>query len=148
METVDVFKTRNIRITPQRIGIYEVLKGAKTHLTAEEIYEKITSKFPALSLATVYSVLATLREKNLVREIRIKPEKSYFDLRVDGHHHFLCRICGKIYDVDIPFCDVLKKKRVGEFIIEEFQGYFYGVCKECRDENNDAGDREFKRRGR
>ncbi len=129
---MEIFKKKNIRVTPQRIGVYEILKEAKTHLTAEEIYEKIIDKFPALSLATVYSVLATFRENNLVREIRIKPEKSYFDIRVEGHHHFLCYRCGRIYDMDIPFCETLKKREVEGFRIEEFQGYFYGICKNCR----------------
>ncbi len=132
MKIVKIFKEKNIRVTPQRIGIYEVLKKAKRHLTAEEIYEKITEKFPALSLATVYSVLGIFKEKNLIREIRIIPEKSYFDIHIENHHYFLCRMCGGIYDINIPFCTTLKEREIAGCLIENFQSYFYGICKECR----------------
>ncbi len=131
-DIVMIFKENRIRITPQRIGIYEILVDGRKHLTAEEIYEKITDKFPALSLATVYSVLGILRERGLVREIRIRFDKSYFDARIEPHHHFLCKRCGEVFDVDIPMCSTLKDKELDGNIIEEFQGYFYGVCKNCR----------------
>ena len=131
-ESADRLKQSNIRITPQRLGVYRILKQEAGHLTAEQIHEKIKKKFPGVSLATVYAILELFKEKKLVQEIRIKIDKSCFEIRVDGHHHFLCKKCGRIFDVDIASCPALEKKGVDGHLIEEHQGYFYGICRMCK----------------
>jgi len=131
-ESVKILKGSNIRITPQRLGVYKILSQEVRHLTAEEIYEKIKKRFPGVSLATVYTILELFKEKKLVQEIRIKIDKSCFEARVDRHHHFLCKKCGQIFDVDIAPCLSLEKKEVDGHLIEEHQGYFYGICRICK----------------
>ncbi len=126
-----LLKEKNIRVTPQRIAVYKILKDTHKHLTAEEIYSKIKKMFPRISLATVYAILDFFKNKNLIQEVKIKFDKSCFDIRVEPHHHFLCKKCKKIFDVDIPPCKTLKKKEVDGHMILEFQGYFYGICKWC-----------------
>jgi Fur family peroxide stress response transcriptional regulator len=130
-EAVKKLKEKNIRITPQRVQIYNMLIKEKKHLTAEEIYEKIRRVIPAVSLATVYTALDIFKEKELIEEIRIRFDKSCFGARTDRHHHFLCRVCGKIFDIDIPPCPTLQKMEVEGNAIEELQGYFYGRCRKC-----------------
>jgi len=131
-ESAEKLKESNIRITPQRLGVYRVLRQEARHLTAESIYEKVKKRLPGVSLATVYTILELFKEKNLAQEIRIKNDKSCFEIRVDGHHHFLCRECGRIFDVDIAPCPTLEKKEVDGHSIGAYQGYFYGICRECR----------------
>ena len=131
-DDIKILKENNIRVTPQRLGVYEVLCSENKHLTAEEIYRKIRVKFPAISLATVYTILELYGRKDLVREIRINFDKSCFDDRMDSHHHFLCRKCKKIFDIDLPPCTALKNSEVNGHIIQELQGYFYGICRDCK----------------
>ena len=130
---VKMFKGKGIRITPQRLAVYELLSRGKNHLTADEIYEKIKVQLPAVSLATIYTVLELFKEKELVREIRISFDRSQFEARIDNHHHFMCKSCKKIFDIDMHPCAALEKKEVDGHKIEELQGYFYGVCKKCRE---------------
>ncbi len=130
MDAIEILNNKGIRITPQRLAVYKVLKD-KCHATAEEIYEHTKKEFPMMSFATVYSILELFKEKGLAEEIKIDFNKSTFDIRTDGHHHFMCKNCGRIYDIDIPPCDTLAKGRINGHRIESFQGYFYGVCKEC-----------------
>jgi len=135
MKNTDIigkFKKHNIRITPQRLEAYNIINRENKHMSVEEIYKEMIKVSPSVSLATVYSILSVLSKEKLINEIRIDFDKSYFDARVDEHHHFLCRRCGRIIDVDIPFCPTLKRKRYGNNLIESFQGYFYGICEECR----------------
>jgi Fe2+ or Zn2+ uptake regulation protein len=131
MET-QILKSKGIRLTPQRLAVYGLLKKLNRHLSAEEIYARIKQEFPGLSFATVYTILELFKNKDLVKELRIKFNKSCFELRGDPHHHFLCRRCKKIFDIDIPLCLTLKRKEASGHQIQELQGYFYGICSLCR----------------
>ena len=131
-KSVEILKENNIKVTPQRLGVYNILLKGNRHYKAEEIYDKVTKEFPTISLGTVYSILEILKERGLVEEIRIDFQRSYFDVAKERHHHFQCKRCKKIYDVDMPHCEALKKGVVAGHKIEEFQGYFYGICSKCR----------------
>jgi len=138
LEHIEVFRKKKIRATPQRLGVYKVLCRANKHLTAEQIYGKMKAEFPALSLATVYSILEFLKKSALVQQIRITFDKSCFEARCDQHHHFFCKRCKVIFDIDIPRCSALRKKEVDGFLIEELQGYFYGICRDCKNKVKDG----------
>jgi Fe2+ or Zn2+ uptake regulation protein len=129
---IKTLKAKGVKVTSQRAEVFIILGNAKDHLSAEEIFEKARKKFPTVSLATIYSILEMLKKKNLIEELRIIPEKACFNVRTGLHHHFYCNRCKKIIDIDIPFCATLHKKEVFGNLIEECQGYFYGVCKQCR----------------
>lgn len=127
-----LLRKQHIKITPQRLEVYKLLKKKCEHLTAEEIYAQISRRFPIISLATIYSILEVFKKKNLVQEIRIKFDKSCFDIKIDTHHHFFCRVCEKIFDVYTHPCSALQNKEVEGHLIEHLQGYFYGVCNKCK----------------
>ncbi|MFH2137994.1 MAG: Fur family transcriptional regulator [Candidatus Omnitrophota bacterium] len=134
---INILKEQGIRITPQRVRIFELLAAEKRHLCVEELYEKIKESFPAVSLATVYSILELLKKKGIIREIRIKFDKSCYEARTDLHHHFSCRKCKKIFDIDLTPCPALQSKEINGHIIEELQGYFYGICRDCKEINSE-----------
>ncbi len=131
-EAGQVLKEKNMRVTPQRLCVYKALRQSNEHLTAEQIYQIVKNQFPATSFATVYTILQIFKDKGLAREIRIEFDKSRFEDRIDEHHHFQCTECKKIFDVDIPLCPALEKREVDGNLIQDLQGYFYGICKECR----------------
>jgi Fur family peroxide stress response transcriptional regulator len=130
-EGIKILEQKNIKLTPQRIGIYKLLIKNTGHLTAEDVYDHIKKEFPTMSLATVYSVLEVFVQKNLIKEIRIDFYKSRFESRVDRHHHFFCTRCFSIFDIDIPPCPALQRNIINGHVIETLQGYFYGTCKNC-----------------
>ncbi|HTY45495.1 MAG TPA: Fur family transcriptional regulator [Patescibacteria group bacterium] len=129
---IELFKKNRIRITQQRLLVYRLLEGSRAHPTAEHIYARLKKENPSISLATVYTILELFRTKRLVREVRIKPDRRCFDPVIEPHHHFLCRACGAIFDIDLPPCLMAEKGEAQGHAIEEFQGYFYGVCKMCK----------------
>jgi len=133
---IAILKAKGIRVTPQRLGVFEVLRDGNKHLTADEIYRKIKVNFPAISLATVYTILELYGRKNLAREMRITFDKSCFDGRMDSHHHFLCKKCAKIFDIDLHPCPTLQSSEVNGHLIQELQGYFYGICCNCREHSD------------
>ena len=131
-ETSQLLREHQIKVTPQRLSVYMAFNG-KEHLSAEEIYQRTQKKVPAISLGTVYSILENFKQKGLLREIKIDFNKSLYEHRDDVHHHFSCRRCNKIFDVDMPVCSALKNCKIDGHAIEDFQGYFYGTCRNCQE---------------
>ena len=121
-----------IKVTPQRLAVYSVFKDAKGHFSVEEIHNAVKARVPAISLGTVYAILENFTVKNLIHEIKIDFNKSLYEQADKDHHHFLCHECKKILDVEMPACTILKCKNVQGHTIESFQGYFYGICKDCQ----------------
>lgn len=132
-----ILKEHDIRPTQQRLEVHLILLKQAKHLTAEEIYEKVKVKMPAISPATVYTILDLFKQKYVVNEIRIQFDKSCFEARIDPHHHFLCKHCRNIFDINIKPCPALETRTIEGNLIEELQGYFYGTCRKCLEKNDD-----------
>ncbi len=130
MENVyKILSENKLKATPQRMFVYSLLVKSNKHLSAEEIYGKVKKSMPAISFATVYAILRSFKEAGIVKELRIDFERSFFESRLDEHHHFYCEKCENIYDVDIPLCCALENKEIDGHKIKEFEGYFHGICK-------------------
>ena len=128
-----LLKEKGIKPTYQRLKILEYMsKNMNIHPTVEMIYEKLIDDIPTLSLTTVYNTLNTLLEKGLVYGVTITGTETRYDFNTSPHHHFLCRKCGQIIDIDVkcPFAEGRKKATAGHRI-EEVHGYFKGICKDC-----------------
>jgi Fur family peroxide stress response transcriptional regulator len=120
-----------LKPTYQRIVILDYLNKHKTeHLTAEKIYEGLIKRMPMLSLTTVYNTLSSFLKAGLVSAITITGTEVRYDPVTMPHHHFLCKACGKIIDVDVS-CPIANRKTIRGCRIEEVHGYFKGLCKDC-----------------
>jgi Fur family transcriptional regulator, peroxide stress response regulator len=133
MKDQTTLKLREIglRVTPQRQAILKLLKGNRTHPSAENIYHEILKEYPGISFATVYNTLSKLAEAREIQELDIDPKKKRFDPSLSPHSHFYCKVCKRIYDVedDLPFPTEIQ--RLGGHHIEAIQVHFKGVCKTC-----------------
>ena len=128
----EVLKGLGIRVTPQRVAVYQVLSRLRGHLSVEQVYEVVREKVPAISLATVYAVIQAFLDKGLIKALYIDCERLFFDMRMDNHPHFLCQRCRRIVDLDVEICPGLEGRVVDGHTITSFEGYFYGVCRDCR----------------
>ncbi len=130
---VRILKGKGLKITPQRLTILKYLDENRTHPDADTIYNDLKSTNPSLSRTTVYNTLDKLREIGVIQELTISKTENRYDYHTDPHHHFLCRKCGSIIDVDIV-CKHQESKMVDGHSIEEIHGYFKGVCETCYSE--------------
>ena len=127
-----------LRATPQRVVVYESIAQLKGHSDVETIYSKVRAKIPNISLATVYAIVESFRKAGIVAEICIANGKAAYEQRTDSPHHFMCHGCGKIYDLDIPLCDTVRCRNADGHTIHDFHGYFYGICKACKEKDGHA----------
>jgi len=122
------------RMTPQRMAILDCLKGSREHPSAEEIFRQVREGFPSMSLATVYNTLGTLRRKGMIVEMTVDPRRRRYDYDTSGHHHLLCRNCGKVVDITHNFQLTLPETEKRGFRLESSTIEFYGTCPDCRGE--------------
>jgi len=129
------FKNKGLKLTPQRIAVYEYLLGTKEHPSAETIYSKLIQDFPTMSFATVYKSLKTLCEVELVQEINLGEGNFRYDAFIDEHAHFQCTSCNRVMDMmDVSTRNILlEASKSREFIVESSKLYFFGKCRACKE---------------
>jgi Fe2+ or Zn2+ uptake regulation protein len=127
---VKLLKEKSIKITPQRLEILMYLDKNRNHPTADQIYVNLKDKNPSLSKTTVYNSLDILNRNNIIQTINITGSESRYDLKSKMHHHFMCKKCECIIDIDIS-CPNIEKTIKDGYKIQEVHGYFKGICKKC-----------------
>lgn len=125
-----LLKKNNLKVTPQRLEIMRYLDEHRTHPDADRIYSDLKKDNPSLSRTTVYNALDTLGKANILHTLTISESERRYDFNRGHHHHFLCRVCNNIIDIDVE-CPFLEKMLVGEHKVEQVHGYFKGVCRDC-----------------
>ena len=129
-EYVKILKDNHMKVTPQRLIILKYLEEHHTHPIADEIYLALKDKNPSLSKTTVYNSLETLERYGIIRSLTICSSELRYDFKTTMHHHFLCKKCGKIIDIDIACPNIEKIAEYGHRV-DEVHGYFKGICKDC-----------------
>ena len=134
-DIIDRLKEKGVALTPQRMAVVEFLGKTTHHPTADEIHKDIQSRYPTMSVATVYSTLELLKGLGEIQELSIRKRgKACFDPNPDIHHHLLCRKCGKVVGIEFDYptnCPIIKEQTIHGCMIEEVQAYLYGLCPEC-----------------
>jgi Fe2+ or Zn2+ uptake regulation protein len=137
---VKLLKNKNLKITHHRLEILAYLDTHHNHPTAEDIFQHLKKKNPGLSRTTVYNNLDTLTQSHIIQRLTICPTEHRYDFNQGSHHHFICKECGAIYDINVA-CPIEGKIRSyladNGHKINEVHGYFKGICKECIKKNGD-----------
>lgn len=120
-----------IRITQQRQAILKTLEISNRPLTPDEILELSQQYYQGLSIATVYRNLKALTTMNKLVEVKLPGESSRYELAGKAHHHhFCCRICGRVLDIYECLSNINRLAPTG-YIIEDHILILYGTCAEC-----------------
>ncbi len=127
---VKILKEHSMKVTPQRLEVLRYLDEHRVHPTVEMIYLDLKKRNPSLSKTTVYNSVEILEKQGIIQSLRIAGNEIRYDFRNDLHHHFICKKCGRIFDIDLT-CPVIDKVEQSGFKVEEIHGYFKGICKEC-----------------
>ena len=128
----DLLRARGLRVTPQRRAILGAFShGADEHLSADEIHARAAAVVPDLGRGTVYATLAELTELGILAA-RGSPEPVRYETNTEPHQHFGCRLCRRVFDVDVdldnPVPDALAAQG---FVVEQITIIAEGICAEC-----------------
>ena len=122
------------RETKQREAIFNVLRRADSHPTADQVYGEVRKVIPNISKGTVYRNLKVLIEDGKISELNLNGIVSRYEGRLEDHYHFRCEKCGKVFDLDEPVNNELDDKiakRTG-FTVKYHQLEFRGICEKCK----------------
>ena len=99
-DPADLLRQRGYRVTGQRLTVLRAV-SREPHVTADAVAETVRAEMGSISIQAVYDVLGVLVDVGLVRRIQPAGSPARFEARVsDNHHHVICRICGRVADVD------------------------------------------------
>ncbi|MFC5456697.1 Fur family transcriptional regulator [Prosthecobacter fluviatilis] len=88
----------DVRLTPHRREVFEVLASSTDHPTAYDILDRVKSRSPGISLATVYNCLEHLTTAGLIKLVHLERGQSRYCANLHEHVHFHCESCGKVID--------------------------------------------------
>jgi Fe2+ or Zn2+ uptake regulation protein len=129
-------KTRGLRVTPQRLLVFQILEESRGHLDAKTIHARGQARDPTLSLATVYRTLGTLKEMGMVKlcYLPLDHRQKYYQVAGnEEHYHFACLGCGRIVEVRAPCVEQACCKAAEELglILTRANVCFEGYCPAC-----------------
>ena len=133
---VTYLKSKNLKLTQQRLDILEVFLRAKTHVSAEELFKSLHDSHPGLGYSTVYRTLklladADIAKENYFRDGFIRYESSF---NRDHHDHIICVKCDAIFEFENEEIEKLQERVAASigFKIVDHQLEIYGVCSKCQ----------------
>jgi O-6-methylguanine DNA methyltransferase len=127
-----LLRARGLRVTPQRRAILGAFADTATeHLSADEVHARAAAAVPEISRGTVYAALAELTELGLLAAVG-SPEPVRYEANAAEHQHFRCRVCLRLYDIDLPAVRTDRVKAAG-FQVERSVTTVEGVCADCVD---------------
>lgn len=88
----------DVRLTPHRREVFEILQGSTDHPTATDIFTRVKDRAPGISLATVYNCLEHLSTAGLIKQVHLERGQSRYCANLHEHVHFYCESCGKVTD--------------------------------------------------
>src|SRR3954449_1208648 len=98
-QLVAALRERGQRVTMPRLLVHRLVRRAG-HVSPEQVHAELAPAHPGLSPATVYGTLDLLDELGFLRRVSTPRGKTVYDPRVEPHHHVICRLCGRMRDLD------------------------------------------------
>jgi len=119
------------RTTRQKEAIKAVLKEQDRPLLPEEIHQFALKLVPTVGIATVYRSIKTLIEDGQVCCVEIPGQSPRYEGTEKGHHHhFHCRECQQVFDLQ-KCVEGLRKLVPSGFQVTDHEIILYGLCNKC-----------------
>lgn len=132
-DPADLLRQHGIQVTAQRLAVLRAV-GGQPHITADAVAEAVRAEIGAISLQSVYDALGVLVGERLIRRIQPAGSPARYEDRVgDNHHHLICRICGRVVDVDcaVGSAPCLTAADDRGYEIDEAEVAYWGRCPDC-----------------
>ncbi len=119
------------RNTRQRAAIRDALELARRPLSPVEVLEAAQHAVPGLGIATVYRTLRALQDEGWLAAVELPGESARYErAHLGHHHHFQCRGCDRVFEVDGCPPNLAGLAPPG-FAVEAHEVVLYGRCDRC-----------------
>lgn len=136
IDTKELFRKYNLKATPGRLQVYDILCQADAPITAEEVFDRQSLQSKRLNLSTVYRILdAFVRRELAVRTNPYQGTKAVFEVNRDEHRcYVICLNCHK--RVPLAYCPIegleTNMEEQTHYKILGHKLEIYGYCPECQ----------------
>jgi Fur family peroxide stress response transcriptional regulator len=122
----DKLQEKGLKVTPQRVAIFDAIVKLRNHPTADNIIDYIRSNHPNISVGTVYKVLDSLVENNLVKKVKTERDIMRYDAIMTNHHHLYCAETDRIEDFEDEklnhlLTEYFRKNKIKNFNIQDIK---------------------------
>ncbi|MHB8518787.1 MAG: Fur family transcriptional regulator [Acidimicrobiales bacterium] len=138
LSPTDQLRQHGLQVTAQRLAVLRAVAG-QPHVSADDVVQIAGIEIGAISRQAVYDALGVLSEKGLLRRIQPIGSPARYEDRVDdNHHHLICRVCGRLVDVDcaVGAAPCLTASEDNGYEIDEADVAYWGVCPQCQAESH------------
>ena len=120
------------RHTQQRTAIRSALDRVGRPLSPQELLAEARREVPDIGQATVYRAIKAMLEERQAVEVKVPGEPARYEASGKGHHHhFLCRACNRLFEMEgCP--GNLQKLAPRGYTVEGHELTLYGRCPTCQ----------------
>jgi Fur family ferric uptake transcriptional regulator len=144
-----ILKERGFKTTRQRDDIVRVFMESGSHLTVDELYQRVRQRNPRIGYATVYRTLRLLAQSGWASSRQFGDRTARFEHQTEGQHHdhLICLACGKIVEFESERIEELQSHiaRKKGFQIFEHKLELYGRCSDCLFKEKGGGKKTRKK---
>ncbi|MCK5294536.1 MAG: transcriptional repressor [Arcobacteraceae bacterium] len=120
MDIEKIIEDTNLKLTPARLELLELLIGANKPLCYDDIKDNIQ-----MDKATFYRNIAKFETENLINSFESNDKKRYYAIEQTPHPHFICSSCNTIECIQSKINLNLDGYIIDNIIIK-------GICKNCK----------------
>jgi Fur family peroxide stress response transcriptional regulator len=130
----DVCKQHKIKLTPQRLIIYQELIRSDEHPSTDMVYQRVRKTFPTISFDTVNRTLSTFHEIGVAGLVEGSGNPKRYDGNLSKHHHFQCIACNRIIDIYDDSYNTLhiSPEIQRKYTILNTTVHLEGICEQCK----------------
>lgn len=125
-------RQRGLRVTGPRLAILAMLEEVGGHRSADELVLALRRAGYHHARTTVYNALDDLARAKLLRAAPVDAGALRYESVGESHHHFVCRGCGLIRNVDV--LDDLAARPLPCLAgaeLDELDVVYRGLCAQC-----------------
>ena len=134
MSCVITLKEKELKLTPQRRLIMDVIHDTEAHFLAEQIISDVQSRMPGVHKSTIYRTLELLEKAGCVYKSELGDQFIYHHAEEGHHHHLVCSKCGKTMNCEEDLFAPVERS-LGEkygFCVDFKHVVMSGLCQKCK----------------
>ncbi|MGC8570818.1 Fur family transcriptional regulator [Caldivirga sp.] len=129
-DTVDLLRSKGLKITPQRVAILRLLSRGG-HYTIERVHDELKSIEPGISISTVYNNLSALTRLGILRSFEVNG-KTWYEIAKHPHLNVVCEDTGQIIDVDVDLTWIINELVNRGIEVKDLNVIVNGNCSKMR----------------
>jgi Fur family ferric uptake transcriptional regulator len=145
--TLELLRSRGLRMTPQRRAIVAEVMQAEGHISPAAVARRVQERVPGVNPSTIYRTLDVLEGLGVLSHAHLESGPEYHRSSDGEHVHLSCSGCGSQDSLSLEEADRLKQLIVRHHGFNPDLTHFAisGLCASCQRTNRPAARRREAR---